>query len=75
MSNDTVVGIGIDSADKIREFAKSYRITYPLATVGPEIIEVTRELGNAAGGLPYTVVMSRTGDVSGSPPGLSPRRG
>jgi thiol-disulfide isomerase/thioredoxin len=70
-----VIGIGIDDAAKIREFAANYRITYPLLVAGPEAIEVSRRLGNSAGGLPYTVALSSAGDVVASHLGaLTPAR-
>jgi thiol-disulfide isomerase/thioredoxin len=60
-----IVGIGIDSAAKIRDFAVNYKISYPLLVSGPEVLDVARHLGNSAGGLPYTVVLARDGAVSG----------
>ena len=63
--NVLIVGIGIDSAAKIRDFAANYKISYPLLVSGPEVLDVARHLGNSAGGLPYTVVLARDGAVSG----------
>jgi len=59
-----VVGIAIDSADKVQQFAKDYQIHYPLFVGGMEIIELTRRLGNQPGGLPYTVIIDQTGRVA-----------
>jgi thiol-disulfide isomerase/thioredoxin len=61
-----IVGIGIDSPGKIREFARTYRINYPLAVAGLDAVDITRKLGNRAGGLPYTVVLDRSGRLVGS---------
>jgi thiol-disulfide isomerase/thioredoxin len=61
-----VVGIGIDSVDKIREFAAIYRISYPLLVAGADTIELIRTLGNKAGALPYTVLLDRRGVLVGS---------
>ena len=58
-----VVGISVDSVDKVRKFANEYRIEYPLVIGSIAVIEVTRRLGNKAAGLPYTVVMDRSGRV------------
>lgn len=60
-----IVGIGIDSADKIREFALSYKINYPLLVAGATALHLIRGLGNRAGGLPYTVALDRAGAVVG----------
>jgi thiol-disulfide isomerase/thioredoxin len=59
-----IVGIGIDSTANIRQFAAEYRINYPLVVAGPEVIEITRRLGNRAGGLPYTVILDRRGALA-----------
>ena len=56
-----IVGIGIDSADKIREFAKTYQINYPVLIADGSALQLIRKLGNRAGGLPFTVVLDRTG--------------
>jgi len=58
-----VVGISVDSVDKVRQFANEYRIEYPLVIGSIAVIEVTRRLGNKAAGLPYTVVIDRSGRV------------
>src|SRR5688572_434855 len=57
------VGIGIDPADKIAEFAKSHPVGYPLLVANAGAIDLMRSLGNAAGGLPFTVVLTRQGAV------------
>ncbi len=61
-----IVGIGIDSAGKIREFAKEYQVTYPLVVAGVEVLEISRKLGNRPGGLPHTVVLDRRGRLAGA---------
>lgn len=60
-----IVGIGVDSADKIREFAKTYQINYPVLIADGSALELIRKLGNRAGGLPFTVVLDRTGGLVG----------
>ena len=57
------VGIGIDTAANIREFAKSYGISYPLLIADSGAIELMRSLGNRSGALPYTVVLDRSGSL------------
>jgi peroxiredoxin len=58
-----VVGIGIDSADKMREFSRTHKINYPVLIADASALELVRKLGNRAGGLPYTVVLDATGAV------------
>jgi thiol-disulfide isomerase/thioredoxin len=57
------LGIGIDSATNISEFASKYKITYPLIVAGMGGAKLTRAFGNQAGGLPYTVIIGRQGEV------------
>ena len=56
-----VVGIAIDQAPKISEFAAKLSIDYTLLLVGTEGLELMRGLGNRSGGLPFTVFLDRTG--------------
>jgi peroxiredoxin len=60
-SDVEIVGIGIDSADKIREFAATHRINYPLLLADATALALLRTLGNRSGGLPYTVGLDRNG--------------
>ena len=64
--NLQIVGIAIDSADKVLEFSTKYSINYPLVIGGLESIDLTRQLGNRAGALPFTVLISPTGTLLAS---------
>jgi thiol-disulfide isomerase/thioredoxin len=57
------VGIAIDHVAKVRDYAKQMAINYVLLIGGIETLGVSKELGNRAGVLPYTVVMNRAGNV------------
>lgn len=58
-----ILGIGIDSAANISQFASKYQIRYPLYVAGMGGSELSRQLGNQAGGLPFTVLVGRDGQV------------
>ena len=58
-----ILGIGIDSASNIADFASKYRISYPLYVGGISGTELSRQLGNQGGGLPFTVIIGRDGQV------------
>ena len=58
-----VVGISVDSADNVRQFALKYRIGYPLLIGSFAVLDLSRRLGNTASALPYTVVLNRRGKV------------
>ncbi len=57
------VGIGIDTPEAITEFAQKYKITYPLYVAGMTGTQLSTEMGNAAGGLPFTVLLNKSGAV------------
>ncbi|MGH8702021.1 MAG: TlpA family protein disulfide reductase [Burkholderiales bacterium] len=57
------VGIAIDQPDKVAEFAREFRINYPLLLGGLETIELLRQAGNRTGVLPYTLVIDRKGKL------------
>jgi thiol-disulfide isomerase/thioredoxin len=58
-----VIGIGIDSPSNMNEFAAKLKIAYPLYVAGMGGTELSREFGNSAGGLPYTVLIGADGLV------------
>ncbi len=57
------VGIGIDSAANIQQFTRKVPVAYPLVVAGFAGTELSRNFGNSAGGLPYTVVINPDGSV------------
>jgi peroxiredoxin len=61
--NAQVIGIGIDSRSNIAEFASKYKISYPLYIAGMEGTELSRQFGNQAGGLPFTVLIGADGQI------------
>ena len=58
------VGIAVDQADKVREFAKQVGLNYPALIGGFGAIELSKSLGNDLGALPFTVVVDRQGRVA-----------
>lgn len=58
-----IVGIAIDSADKVQDFSKTYGINYAVLLGGMDAFDLLRGLGNSAGGLPFTLVLDRTGRI------------
>ncbi|MDE2429526.1 MAG: TlpA family protein disulfide reductase [Burkholderiales bacterium] len=59
-----ILGLGIDSPSNIAEFAKKYQISYPVFSTGMEGSELARQMGNQAGGLPFTVLITADGKVA-----------
>lgn len=58
-----IVGVGIDSAEKIRAFRARLGLGLPLLVAGAGGSELARALGNVTGVLPYTVLVTRAGAV------------
>lgn len=56
-----VVGIAIDNADKVSEYARNAAISYPVLIADGSGLDLIRKLGNASGGLPYTAFLDRGG--------------
>jgi len=59
-----LVGIAIDQPDKVRPYAAEMRMNFPVLMASADGIELTRQLGNKAGVLPYTVVLGRDGKIA-----------
>lgn len=59
-----VLGIGIDSAEKLKRFAADYGIAYPVLVADAGALELMRKLGNPVGGLPFTVGLDTHGRVA-----------
>lgn len=55
------VGIALDDPGQTEAFAQEFAINYPILIGGAHESEILRELGNAAGGLPYTLFYDRDG--------------
>lgn len=62
-NNVQLLGLGIDSPSNIATFAQKYQISYPLFSAGMEGTELSRQLGNQAGGLPFTVLIGADGKL------------
>ena len=57
------VGIGIDTAHNIAQFVDKIPISYQLLVAGYAGISMVRELGNSAGGLPFTLLFDANGSI------------
>ncbi len=58
-----VVGLAIDGPTPVREFLKKVRVGFALGLAGMDGTDLAQALGNASGGLPFTVVISPQGQV------------
>lgn len=65
----TFIGIAIDQPDKVAEFAREFRMNYPLLIGNMASLELLRQVGNKAGVLPYTLIIDREGNLVAREPG------
>lgn len=57
------VGIALDNPQKVADFVQEYGINYPILIGGINESEILRRLGNPGGGLPYTLIYGRNGQL------------
>ena len=67
------VGIAVDQREKAAAFSKDIGINYPVLTGGMEAMALAEAAGNNQGALPFTVVIDRSGKISGTYLGLLSR--
>lgn len=60
------IGIGIDSAANIAEFEKKVQASYPLLVAASDGSELVRDFGDSMGGLPFTIIIDKKGNVKNS---------
>jgi thiol-disulfide isomerase/thioredoxin len=57
------VGIAVDDAEKVRQFASEIGVNYPTLIGGYGAMELSKSLGNSLMALPFTVVVDRGGRI------------
>ena len=63
IANLQIIGIGIDTPEAIGQFSTKYKISYPLYIGGVGASELMRKYGDAAGGLPFSLLIGTDGQV------------
>lgn len=59
-----VVGLALDGADAVRRFLARYPVSFPVGLLGGEGLGLAHGLGNAVGGLPFSVFVDAAGRVA-----------
>lgn len=62
-SGTRFLGVGVDNPDAIAKFSSKLPVSYPLVVANATGAFLAARFGNAAGGLPYTVVIGADGRV------------
>lgn len=57
------VGLAIDEKEKVRAFADGVGMNYPVLLGDVRAMSLARESGNRTGGLPFTIVIDRSGSI------------
>ncbi len=58
-----VVGLALDNLKAVREFLAKTPVSYAIGLAGFDGSTLSRELGNDKGGLPFTVIINRQGEI------------
>lgn len=56
-----VVGLAVDREDAVREFLAQRATSFPVALAGLQGLDLSKALGNSAGGLPFSVAFDTAG--------------
>ncbi len=58
-----VIGIALDDVQSVRDFAAQLAITYPILVGATDVMETSLAYGNAAGVLPFSVLVDKDGII------------
>ena len=58
-----MLGLAVDKPEPVARFLAKSPVSFPVALAGLEGVELTRELGNAPGGLPFSVLFDASGQL------------
>lgn len=59
-----VLGLAVDQPAPVRAFLQKTPLDFAIALAGTEGLGLVRELGNPAGGLPFSLVFDESGEIS-----------
>ncbi|MCC7152104.1 MAG: TlpA family protein disulfide reductase [Rubrivivax sp.] len=58
-----VIGLALEDAAPVRQFLVKRPVGFAIGLAGPGGVDLTRRLGNDKGGLPFTAVFDRSGEL------------
>ena len=61
--NVQVIGLAVDQPSAVRTWLKARPLNFPVGMAGLGGTELSKSLGNQAGGLPFTVLFGTSGEV------------
>lgn len=60
------IGVALDEKIKVQAFVDEMGVNYPILLGEMEAVDLARKIGNRLGGLPFTVVIDRSGRIVAS---------
>lgn len=60
----SVLGLAVDQPSSVRQFLQRLPLDFPVGMAGLGGTELSKQLGNTNGGLPFTVVFDRQGAIA-----------
>lgn len=63
-NNVAVLGIAVDKVEKVKAYVTQTPVAYPIFSSEEKAMELSRDLGNDFGWLPYTIIIDRQGKVA-----------
>lgn len=58
-----VLALAVDQAEPVTAFLQKAPLDFPVGLAGADGIALVRELGNAAGGLPFSLLFDESGEI------------
>ena len=58
-----VLGIAVDKLEPVQAFLAKLPLEFPVVLAGMQGVEMSRQLGNLAGGLPFSIALGSKGQV------------
>ena len=59
-----VLGLAVDKLERVQSFLKATPLSFAIGMAGLEGTDLSRELGNMTGSLPFTVVLASDGQIA-----------
>jgi len=60
-----IIGIAQDERDLVADFAKEFRVNYPMLIGGGDAgYDFSSKLGNTSSSIPFTVILNRQGEIT-----------
>ncbi len=59
-----MLGLAVDKSERVQSYLSASPLSFAIGMAGIEGTELSRELGNLTGSLPFTIVFSSDGQIA-----------